>query len=755
MEHGLNEDVGQRPGPRRWRIRSVRAGGRRMLPGLLIVLLAACSTAVPVTPAATGATSGVAATSAPAVVQTSVATAAGAAGTAIAELPTARSGGATATSLQAATQLPVATAPRVTAATQTSIAAASGAAGTLKQPVLITGTFTYTNDIITTYYVEHAVALVDLSNFVKRDLRRVIPTEGQTLGYMKLDEAQHRGIFNVELPAQPQATIVDAGHTAKAGAGVQIFTVVYWPNLTGGPFHEGDDKERGWPHFLASTTNDPENQQEVTGGKIVVYAPDNNQLFPTDFGPDGRLFTADDPVGPLPAGYSVIDLNQHPFGIIRELQPQMTLYEPKDVAIKDYAQLSYTEAYRKMFAYVRRAYAFNGVKGKEPAWDAVNARVEPQVAAAEQKQDPQAYYAALRDFVSGFNDGHVGLNGGQYAQKALQDRAGGGYGFAIRELDDGRFVVVFVTDNGPAAKAGIAVGDEITMFDSKPISDAIKAVQPLAGPFSTDIALRYQQARYVTRAPVGTQASITVKKSDNQTTAVTLTSVAERQSFQYTSLFRGVDPDALPVEFRVLPEGVGYVKVNSNYDDLNLIIRLFERAMKTFERDQLPGIVIDMRQNSGGADLGLAGFLTTKQIEMGQLEYYSDKTGKFEKEGVPDIVEANEHQYHFNKTALLVGQACYSACELESYAFSQVPGMLVIGQYGTAGVEAEVARGQFKLPAGMSLQVPTGRFVKPDGSIFLEGKGVVPTQRVPVDATTVLSKDDMVLKAAVTAVGGQ
>jgi len=105
-------------------------------------------------------------------------------------------------------------------------------------------------------------------------------------------------------------------------------------------------------------------------------------------------------------------------------------------------------------------------------------------------------------------------------------------------------------------------------------------------------------------------------------------------------------------------------------------------------------------------------------------------------------------QYRFDKMVLLVGQACYSACELESYGFSQVPGMQVVGQTPSAGVEAEVARGQFVLPEGMSLQVPTGRFTLPDGSLFLEGQGVPLTVKVPVDQTTALSSDDIVLQTA-------
>jgi len=235
-----------------------------------------------------------------------------------------------------------------------------------------------------------------------------------------------------------------------------------------------------------------------------------------------------------------------------------------------------------------------------------------------------------------------------------------------------------------------------------------------------------------------------------------LTAIAERDSFSRTSVYFGVETDPLlPVDARVIAEGnaeVGYIRINSNNDDLNLVIRLFERALKQFGARKVAGIVIDMRYNSGGAPLGLAGFLTDQEIPMGQLEYYSDATGKFEPEGVREKVYPNSNQYHFENMVLLVGQACYSACEIEAYGFSQVPGMITVGQYPTSGTEAEVARGQFALPEGFSLQVPTGRFTLPDGSIFLEGQGVAPTLRVPADETTVYSTEDIVLQAGLKAV---
>jgi C-terminal processing protease CtpA/Prc len=146
----------------------------------------------------------------------------------------------------------------------------------------------------------------------------------------------------------------------------------------------------------------------------------------------------------------------------------------------------------------------------------------------------------------------------------------------------------------------------------------------------------------------------------------------------------------LPVEFEQRPSGVGYIRINANYDDLNLLIRLFERALKTFDDLDVPGIIIDMRQNNGGAPLGLAGFLTDQEIIIGQDEYYSERTGRFEPEGPVDKILPNQNQYRFDKIALLVGQACFSACEYESYGFSRVPGVIVVGETPTAGVYAEV-----------------------------------------------------------------
>jgi C-terminal processing protease CtpA/Prc len=612
----------------------------------------------------------------------------------------------------------------------------------------IAGTFTVSNDfVIKTYFVEHAAALLDMYGFVTRDQEWKMPVESQVLGFMKVNLTDKSGEYSIQLPERPLAQFVDVDHNGKQDIGIEVFSAAYSPNLAGGPYSEGDDANYGWPSYLTSTIIDSSNNNEVTGGKLVVWAPDTKQQFPTGFGPDGKLFTQDDPVGPIPAGYSVVDLDQKPFAVSQDPKQELKLYEPNDFAIKDFSSLSYSEAFKQMIDRLGKEYAFNGIPGKGPDWDALEREFTPRVAEAESKRDAEAFSAAIYDFTLQFHDGHVGGSIPNISQM-FQQQAGGGYGFAGRELDDGRFIVTFVLQNGPAAQAGMIVGAEVTAFGDKPIKQAISEVKPFEGPFSTDFGLRTAQQQYLVRAPVGSRTSVTFANPGKSPVTAQLTAAKEVQSYIASLPPRNNDPVTLPVEARTLDSGIGYVKINSNNDDLQLIVRLFQRALATFEENKITGLIIDERVNPGGNPLGLAGFLTDQEIPLGQSEYYDEKTGKFEPDGPREKVRPNQEQYHFDKMALLVDQTCTSACEIEAYGFSKAPGMIVVGQYPSGGVEADVARGMYKLPEDISLQFPAGRLTLPDGSLFLEGTGVQPTVRVPIDEKSVLSRDDVVLKAA-------
>jgi C-terminal processing protease CtpA/Prc len=623
-------------------------------------------------------------------------------------------------------------------------ASASAASG----PVKISGSFAFTDPSIPLLFSEQVADLYDLHGFITRDPTWHAPYTSQIIGHATVDAEKMTGSYSIELPIQPEGTLNKVDHSGDAGAGVQVFAANYAPNFTGSPYLEGNDRAFaiGWPTDLASIVTDPENNDEVIGGKVIVWAPDAGENFPSGFGADGLLFTADDPINTIPAGWSVVDLDQSPFKVSTESTPNVKLYEATDVALKDYSKQSYVEAFQSLFDSVSTNWAFNGAPGKHIDWQALYQRAKPKVAAAQAAHDAAAFNAAIAEFINSIPDGHSGIFG-DLEDARFTALASAGYAFTMVPLDNGKFTVIFVTPGSPAEKAGIKVGAVITKFNGIPIAKAVAAVVP---PLTTSEQSdrTYQQARYLLRAPAGRVASITFTNPGASSKTVKIKAIKERDSLRRSSIFFDAPLPTSPVEFRYLDSGDGYVRINTNFDDLHLIFDEFQYALNQFELNGITDVIVDLRWNSGGVFLGLAGFLTEKTISYGTLEYYSEKTHTFVPQGAPTQVIPLDPQFDFDHIAVLVGPACASACELEAYGFSKLSNTIVVGMHPSSGIEAEVSRGQYLLPEGIGVQIPTGRFVNRDGSLFLEGQGVPLDVQVPVTLANLLSPDDVVLEAA-------
>jgi len=119
-----------------------------------------------------------------------------------------------------------------------------------------------------------------------------------------------------------------------------------------------------------------------------------------------------------------------------------------------------------------------------------------EVQNAQDNKDSKAFYLALRDFTYAFNDGHVGLSGGEIENTIFNDTVSNGYGFAIRELDDGRVMVSFVLQGGPADKAGLKLGAVVTMFNDQPIK--MRSVRWSPSPCRHPCNLQCAISRHVT-----------------------------------------------------------------------------------------------------------------------------------------------------------------------------------------------------------------------------------------------------------------
>jgi C-terminal processing protease CtpA/Prc len=616
------------------------------------------------------------------------------------------------------------------------------------EPVYITGKITYTSPFFVNTIADGFVMLEDEAGFVHRDHQFKFPLNSQDIGPIQVQNGNTL-TYSLMLPALPQGTQVDVDNNGRKDAGVQVFAVAYWSNTWGDTFIESRDGE-GWSDAYSSTITDPQNNDEIKGGILVVWAPDDKQSFPTDFGPDGLLFTSDDPTAPISSGYNIVDLNQKPFRVYKTARPSIDLNEGV-VAVNDYSNMNYQDAFEAMFQKVSKEYPFTAEKGID--WQALHAEFAPKIAAAK---DAHAFYLAIRSFALAIRDEHVGP---PVDSQDFLSKYGGGFGLVAAELSNGKVIAAKVLPGLPAQKAGIQPGAELITWNNQPVADAINAIVPYFNPFSTETARRIQQVAFLTRTAPNTKVPISFRNpNSSQTQNVTLTAEPEIDSLLLAIPELNQNPVDLPVEGHILSDsGMGYIIIRTFNSDDNLMARLWEYYLKGMIDQKVPGVILDIRDNGGGnAQLALdfAGYFFDKTIDLYHTAYYNDRTGNFEfTPGMQQIIPG-DLQYT-GPVAILISPDCVSACEGFAAAMKTSNRAIAVGNYPTAGAFGEVGRGQYKLPNDLALQFPTGRSETPSGKLFLEGKGITPDVTVPVTSDSVLGTTDTVLNAAVQALQNQ
>ena len=622
----------------------------------------------------------------------------------------------------------------------------------IDEPVRLTGTIEVSNAlIVAVYYYERFAMLEDLTGYVQRDYEYIQPLNAQIIGPISVNE-EGEFTYTIHLPAQPTSPTNDVDNDGEDDVGVQIWQIAMNSNYMDDPFL-GDDESGGWSASYTSARIDSENKNEVYGGSLLIWSPDGNQDFPIGFGVDGLLFTEDDPLDTVPPGYSVANLDTEPFTFSKEIIVDITLFEG-ELTVNDYSEMGWSEAFSALHEKISREYPFTEMKNMD--WDALYIQFAPKMKAAETENDETEYFLALRDYAWSIPDGHVGMSYGEIGNELFNLDTEGGYGLAIIGLDDERVIASIVTEGGPASEAGLRWGAEILEWDGQPIQEALDQVVPWSMPFSTSEARRVQQYRYLLRSQVGNLVEVVFQNPGESTPqSVSLIAIAETETFSATSVYSGYDFNALPLEYEILPSDYGYIKINSLSEDINLIIRLWEWALERMINMNVPGIIIDMRQNSGGSPLGtlFASYFIEDRLDISRSYYYSEKSGGFETYGPPSYTEPDDDLYYDGQLGVLVGPACASACEDVAYVLSQLEQTRVFGFYASSGMFGEVARGQYLLPGGYSFQAPTGMDRDMDGNTIIEGSGVIPDVHVPINEDTVRAQykngEDVVFNFAI------
>jgi len=618
------------------------------------------------------------------------------------------------------------------------------------EPVFITGEIPFTSPFFLDTIAEAFVMLEDQGGFIQRDLEFEFPLEGQAIGPVELID-EDTVAYQLALPAVPQGTLADVDNDGEEDTGVLVFAVAYWSNTWGGPFLEPRDGT-GWSTAYASTTIDPDRDHEIDGGILIVWAQDDEQGFPTGFGDDNMLFTSDDPTASIAAGYNLIDLNQEPFQISKEAQPYITLHEG-DTAVNDFSEVSYTEAFDALFEKVSTEYPFTPDKTID--WHGLYDQYAPHIADARNDED---FYWALKDFTLAIPDAHIGISFNELIGRIFFENHGGSFGMILIELSDGRVLVQDVLPDTPAERAGVEVGAEITRWDGLALGEAISEVEPFFGPYSTEHHKRFEQLVFLTRISPDSKVEITFNNPKAEPQTVTMQAEVEYNSlFDWIPSFK-VDELSPPVVGEVLePSGLGYIRINTFSDDYNLTAQLWDHYIDNLIDAEVPGLIIDMRVNGGGSS-GLAnafaGYFYDEEIIISRRSYYNELLGEFEYKDPPGRIKPGP-AYFEGSIAVLVSPYCISACEGFAGSLTHRENTIIVGHFPSAGAYGEVGRGQYDLPAELSLQFPTGRSETPEGELLIEGTGVVPDIIVPVTEASALGQIDAVLEAAIESLSGQ
>jgi len=620
-------------------------------------------------------------------------------------------------------------------------------------PVIITGELAYSNAFFTSGVDEPLIILEDQAGFVDRNEDYIFPLESQVLGQITTDFYSSPFSYSLSLPKVPGGGLRDVDNDGNEDSGVMVFAIAHWNNLFGDRFLEERDLHGGgWSTSYASTraSAEVETKREIIGGKFIIYAPDEHQGFPSGFGADSLLFTEDDPIVIVPQGYSVVDMDEEPFVFDRAAGQIIDLYEPERAAINDFSDLGYADAFEAMVELFRVEYAYTDLY--ELDWDELFETYSPRFAEAEETEDSAAYALAMRDFIWEIPDGHVDMPF-EAIRDLFREETDGGLGIALSELDDGRIVVSYILDGGPAANAGMELGAEILAWDGGAVEEALErefvwAHQAL----STDHALRLQQLRYITRFPLGSEVEVSFRnpESEEEQTA-TMGVISERASFSHSSFFSGIEGWELPVEFEILPSGYGYVAIFSFGDKERLTVQLWERMIETFLEDDVPGIIIDMRRNGGGSGYladQLGAYFFQEEHILGYSSAHNASLGDFYLDPRSEerfILPPEELRYD-GELAVIIAPGCYSACEFFTYNLTIDDRAAVVGNYGTGGLGGAVDK--FLMPEDMTIRFTVTRQFNADKEIHIEAQGVMPTVLVPVTFESLFEAGDVLLQAA-------
>jgi C-terminal processing protease CtpA/Prc len=626
-------------------------------------------------------------------------------------------------------------------------------AQTVSSPTIVIGQMAYQNYLIPKYFQSNpTVELICVSRSLRSRSSSFVPKSGQILGRLVSPLEPSPFKFEISLPIAPTGDYIDLDNNGKQDSGVQVFAAMISLNLFGDSYLEQLEQGSGYSSILTAPGTGA-----IQQGTLLLYAHDNRQKAPTGPGKDGRLFTDDDPIAPVRAGYSLMRIALDGRVSYERKEFRMDLLEPVSAESPDFSKQGILESYNSLIDLLEERYAYTELRKID--WKQMREKFLARAKAADTSNDLAGYYILLQNLANAIRDGHVAVSA-PYTLRGIYIASlgklwSGNLGAKVTRLTDGRFIVFAIGKDSPAEKAGFQFGTEILSINGKTVPQHLAEIPVLGFPGTAERAEAIALP-FVFFFPQSEVVEVSYRQpgeADTRKAKLTAEKCDSGPSYIYPANTKH------PFLYEFLADGdIGYVQWLS-FDSIAFNIAGWEKFLEASVNR--PGIIIDLRGNGGGLMslmYTMASYLfpAEKAVSLRWLDIYDfdSKTKTFVK--APDDSDVRIHSprpelSYTGNVVVLVNGGSASAAEFFAQFLQKMGRATVIAEEGTDG--AGGTKRQVSMPGKIQFTYTGGQmFFAGTREVNLEGKGVPPDIRVPITEENERRKlrgEDVVLSTAI------
>ena len=303
----------------------------------------------------------------------------------------------------------------------------------------------------------------------------------------------------------------------------------------------------------------------------------------------------------------------------------------------------------------------------------------------EKVDDEKLFDDAIKGMLEGLDPHSTYLNEKDFEDLQIGTRGEfGGLGIEVT-MEDGYVKVVSPIDDTPAYRAGVKAGDLIIMLDDKPVK-----------------GLTLSECVDIMRGKVGTSLELTIaREGENKPLKIKIL----RDTIKVKS-----------VKYDILDNNYGYLRITSFQSKTGSSLK--NVLLKIKKKNNLKGIVLDLRNNPGGV-LGAAvevsdTFLDQKKMIVTTSGRMSDAINEFKS-------SSNDFAKDIPIVVLINGGSA-SASEIVAGALQDHRRAIIMGtqSFGKGSVQTILP-----LTRKTALKITTARYFTPNGR-SIQAKGITP-----------------------------